>query len=87
MPCAVQVLRETDPSSVTEHGLYERPVDKMPDEVRALSCINQSSACVMGAAQHCVASLSQIRIMSKGQAGTQLCGVMCRGGVLAMSQS
>ncbi|CAL5227826.1 g10854 [Coccomyxa viridis] len=26
------VLRETDPSTVTEHGLYERPVAKMPDE-------------------------------------------------------
>ena len=37
---AVQVLRETDPSSVTEHGLYERPVDKMPDEVCAPLCIN-----------------------------------------------
>ncbi len=30
--CA-QVLKETDPSTVTEHGLYERPVDKMPDDV------------------------------------------------------
>ena len=40
-PYAVQVLRETDPSSVTEHGLYERPVDKMPDEVRVPLCINE----------------------------------------------
>lgn len=31
---ALQVLRETDPSTVTEHGLYERPVDKMQDEVQ-----------------------------------------------------
>ena len=29
----MQVLRETDPSTVTEHGLYERPVAMMPDEV------------------------------------------------------
>lgn len=29
----LEVLRDTDPSTVTEHGLYERPVDKMPDEV------------------------------------------------------
>ena len=81
------MLRETDPSSVTEHGLYERPVDKMPDEVCAPSCIMQSSACIMGAAQHCVASLSQLRIMPEGQAGIQLRAGMCRDGVLAMSQS
>ncbi len=31
----MQVLRETDPSTVTEHGLYERPVAKMPDKVNA----------------------------------------------------
>lgn len=29
----LKVLRETDPSTVTEHGLYERSPDKMPDEV------------------------------------------------------
>jgi hypothetical protein len=29
----LEVLRDTDPSTVTEHGLYERPVDKMTDEV------------------------------------------------------
>ncbi|BDA46002.1 probable FAD-dependent urate hydroxylase [Coccomyxa sp. Obi] len=28
----LKVLRDTDPSTVTEHGLYERPPDKMPDE-------------------------------------------------------
>ncbi|EIE24293.1 acyl-CoA N-acyltransferase [Coccomyxa subellipsoidea C-169] len=28
----LEVLRDTDPSTVTEHGLYERPVAKMPDE-------------------------------------------------------
>ncbi|KAK9906811.1 hypothetical protein WJX75_008443 [Coccomyxa subellipsoidea] len=28
----LEVLRDTDPSTVTEHGLYERPVDKMTDE-------------------------------------------------------
>lgn len=35
----LEVLRDTDPSTVTEHGLYERPVAKMPDEVCAASCV------------------------------------------------
>jgi hypothetical protein len=30
----LRVLRETDASTVTEHGLYERPVEEMPDQVR-----------------------------------------------------
>ena len=36
----LKVLRETDPSTVTEHGLYERSPDKMPDEVHLLSSPN-----------------------------------------------
>lgn len=28
------VLRETDPDTVTEHGLYERPANEIPDQAR-----------------------------------------------------
>ena len=58
-PYAVQVLRETDPSSVTEHGLYERPVDKMPDEVRAPLCINQ--AVLASCTQYSIESRPMVR--------------------------
>ncbi len=37
------MLRETDPSTVTEHGLYERPVAKMPDEVMPLLSFMEGS--------------------------------------------
>ena len=55
----VQVLRETDPSTVTEHGLYERPVAKMPDEVI-------SAPYVWTTVAHCHQTLTLIQLFSQG---------------------